>query len=424
MSGMKIKLAAAHQVTFAEPVPLNNCLGVLQVAACLRQRNIRDIQCDVLDLVEFHYLYYRDFNETMERVSEEFLVSQPDMVGFSTMADNLPIAVEICERIKKKCPAITTILGGPGASFCAREILQAFPWVDVVIRGEAEKAFPDYIDASISGIKNPAVKGSVYRSGKTIIDNGWPSPIDNLDDIPFPAFEFCRDYPAGNDNENLNSINKQPWDFSISLEPGRGCAFNCIFCSTSKFFKRKHRLKSVTRVIEEILYTRERFGNRKVIFNHDILVYHHDYISDLCREIERRVPGLSCRCHARFDTIDDSILKKMRRAGCSEIYLGIETATPRMQKLLNKNLDLTGLEKTLETFRELDYKFCLSFIVGFPEEEPADIEGIFAMALRARHRCGDAVPGSVTRTFFSGISRWRYRPGSWLERLKNAGKRA
>jgi len=123
-------------------------------------------------------------------------------------------------------------------------------------------------------------------------------------------------------------------------------------------------------VIDEILVTREKFGNQRIIFNHDILVYHHDYIDELCREIKLKVPGLTWKCHARFDTINTNILEKMHDAGCNEIFLGIETATPRMQKLINKQLDLAQFEDTLTTLRDLNYRFSLSFIVGFPKKNP------------------------------------------------------
>jgi len=181
---LKIKLGANHQVTFSDGVPLHHCLGVLQLASALRLRNKENTYVEILDFSEFHHLYNHDFNETMERVIEKILTFIPDILGLSTMSNNLPVAIEICERIKQRHPGIITILGGQGASFCAFEIIEAFPFIDAVIRGEADKAFPDYIEALNAGIKNPGIKGLVYRDGNSIIDSGWPDPIQNLDDLP------------------------------------------------------------------------------------------------------------------------------------------------------------------------------------------------------------------------------------------------
>jgi len=380
---VKIKLAAAHQLSFSDPVSLQKCLGVLQLAASLKQQNL---PCEVVDLEEYNHLFNRDFDETMEKVVEKLITPPPDLLGISTMVNNLAAALDICERIKKKLPGVIIVLGGPGISFCANEVISEFPRVDAVIRGEADNAFPQYIEALAAKTKNPTIEGLVYREGEKIVDNGWPKPIEDLDELPMPAYEFCK---KNNNKENgaglFDSFN------TVSLEAGRGCPFNCTFCSTSHFFKKKHRLKSVQRIIDEILYLKNKFGYEEIAFHHDILTLQRKYIEELCREIRRQVPGLTWKCSARFDTIDAQILKEMRAAGCNAIFLGIEVATPRMQKIINKHLDLTGFEEKIKQLKDLDYRFDLSFIVGFPEEEPEDIEALLVLALKAKYLCGDNV---------------------------------
>lgn len=366
------------------PVSLCNCLGILQLAACLKQRNV---PCEVPDLEEFNHLYNRDFDETMGRVVEKIDIANLNVLGLSTMSNNLVMALELCMRVKKKCPETVIVLGGPGVSVCAREVLAEFPWVDAIIRGEADEAFPDYVEALIANIKNPDIKGVVYRSGDNIVDKGWPDPIDQLDKLPMPAYEFCQ-----NSFNKNNRIDIMVGDYNgISLEAGRGCPFNCTFCSTSHFFKKKHRLKSVQRIINEILYTREKLGNQRIIFTHDIMTLRHEYMEELCREIQRQVPGLIWKCHARFDSINKPLLEKMHGAGCNEIFFGIEAAVPRMQKILKKQLDLTGFEEKIKWLKDLKFRFSLSYIVGVPGEEPCDIEVILAQALWTKSLCGDDV---------------------------------
>jgi len=353
------------------------------LAASLGRYNFN---CHVFDFEELNNLYNYDFEETMEKVVEKIISAAPDLLGLSTMSNNLATAVDICERVKKKKAGMITVLGGPGVSFCAQEILAAFPWVDTVVRGEADDAFPLYVQALASKKKIPPIAGLVYRSGKKIVDNGWAKPIENLDELPIPAYEFCKDNINEDKGTNLFG------DYNgISLEAGRGCPFNCTFCSTSHFFKKKHRLKPVRRIIDEILYAREKLGNQRIIFTHDIMTLRHDYMEELCREIQRRVPGLVWKCHARFDSIDKPLLEKMHGAGCNEIFFGIEAAAPGMQKILKKQLDLTGFEEKIKWLKELTFRFSLSYIVGVPGEEPRDIEAILAQALWTKSLCGDNV---------------------------------
>lgn len=354
-----------------------------------------DIPCDVADLEEFNHLYNHNFDQTMDVVVEKIITppqhsqemqDPPDLLGISTMSNNLAAAIEMCRRVKKRFSHVITVLGGPGVSFCAAEVLTEFPPVDVIIRGEADEAFPQYVEALASKTKNPPVKGTVYRSGKDIVDNGWPDPVDNLEELPVPAYEFCKpEAPANRDHEPIGDYN------GISVEAGRGCPFKCTFCSTSHYFKRKHRLKPVQRIIDEILYTREKLGEQRIIFTHDIMTLRHDYMEDLYREIQRQVPGLTWKCHARFDSIDKSLLENMQRAGCNEIFFGIEAATPRMQKIIKKNLDLTRFDQKIKWLKELNLRFSLSYIVGIPGEEPRDIEAILSHALKVKSLCGNKV---------------------------------
>ncbi|MCP4132700.1 MAG: B12-binding domain-containing radical SAM protein [bacterium] len=377
---MKIVLIAAHQVSFSDTVNLYNCLGVLALASALKKENIN---CEVTDLEEFNNLYNLDFDEVMESIVNKVLSASPTILGLSTMSNNIPIALEICERIKKRDPKIYTILGGPGVSFCAEEVLSAFPRVDCIIRGEADRALPEFVHALESGNESPGNKGSVFRKGSSIVDNGWPDPIANLDDLPIPAYEFCKTL-------STNEIKFGDYN-GICVEAGRGCPFNCVFCSTSHFFKRKFRVKSVNRVIEEILYIREKTGNMRVIFNHDLLTLDHEYIEELCKQIKIHIPELVWKCHSRLDTINEGILEKMKEAGCNEIFFGIESVTERMQKSIKKNLDLSKFDETAIAMTRLGFRFSLSFIIGFPEETRADVEEIFKYAIRARFLCGDNV---------------------------------
>jgi radical SAM superfamily enzyme YgiQ (UPF0313 family) len=380
---VKINLLATQQISVSNPVSLRNCLGVLQLAASLEQY---DFNCHVFDFEELNNLYNYDFEETMEKVVGKIISAAPDILGLSTMSNNLATAVDICERVKKKNAGVITVLGGPGVSFCAQEILMAFPWIDTVVRGEADDAFPLYVQALASKIKNPKIAGLVYHSGEKIVDNGWAKPIENLDELPIPAYEFCKD------NINENEETSLFGDYNgVSLEAGRGCPFNCTFCSTSHFFKKKHRLKSVQRIIDEILYTREKLGNQRIIFTHDIMTLRRDYMEQLCREIQRQVPGLVWKCHARFDSTDKKLLENMRQAGCNEIFYGIETTTPRMQEILKKRLDLTGFNEKIKYLKDLDFRFSLSFIVGVPGEEPQDIDSVLNHALRAKSLAGRRV---------------------------------
>lgn len=402
---MKVLLAAAHQISFGEPHSLYNCLGVLTLSACLKERGL---SCEVVDLYDYNRLAEKKCEATLDEIARKIAAQIPQnppkgpdspdsnlcILGFSAMTSNLPLALEVTRRVKELAPHVWIALGGPGASFSASEVLANFSWVDSVFRGEAERSFPEFVEryrekksAGQEGLiyDDFFIEGMVYRKGGQVVDGGWPEGLQNLDELPFPDYNFgAKGYGLGPPSE-YGDYN------GISVEVGRGCPFGCIFCSTSRYFKRKYRLKSAARVVDEVMEIERHLGKRRIIFNHDLLTLRRGFVEELCGEILRRVPGLVWKCHARLDTLDNELLDMMAKAGCNEIFLGLEGATEKMQRAVGKNLDVSRFGVPVEWAREGKILFSLSFIVGFEEEGEDDLEAMFQYAVWAKFVAGERV---------------------------------
>ncbi|MHA2026345.1 MAG: B12-binding domain-containing radical SAM protein [Candidatus Thorarchaeota archaeon] len=349
-------------------IPLFRCLGVLALSSAL---NFKSIEVEVLDLSNLNVGDISDYDEALDKVIDTIVSTNPEILGLSTMSNNIVVALEICRRIKKVDSDIVTILGGPGASFSAKEILESFKQVDIIVRGEADISFPELIVQIQSNGSIIPIKGVVYREGDQILDNGWSVPIENLDSLPIPNYEIC------SKDEDVEE--------AASIEMGRGCPFACTFCSTSSYFKRKFRMKSVDRVHSEIKLVQEKFGEkRRIKMNHDLLTFNRKYIISLCDALSELDTPIIWGCSARLDTLDDEILSRMKDVGCDRIYLGIETVTERMQEIINKRLDLTKLDETLRVAVELGFTLVLSFVIGFPEETDDDLNALWEFIFRAK----------------------------------------
>jgi radical SAM superfamily enzyme YgiQ (UPF0313 family) len=364
---LKVTLIAMHQISMETQVPLIGCLGILALSSALKKR---DIEVDVLDLSRFTVGEAFDFESLIQNVVGAISSSNPNVLGLSTMSNNIVLALEICRRVKEKHPDMIAVLGGPGASFGAERIISSFKQVDIIIRGEADTALKMIIEQMEKGGMIEPTKGVVFRDGDNIIDYGWPDPIQDLDSLPIPDYEICS---TDVDIEE-----------AVTLEVGRGCPFACTFCSTSRFFKRKFRVKSVQRIMEEIELIQERFGQRRIKMNHDLLTFNREYIISLCDELSKLDPSVKWGCSARLDTLDSEMLRRMKHAGCDRIYLGIESVTKRMQQKINKRLDLTKLDNILKTAIELNFRVILSFVIGFPEETETDIDALWSFVLHAK----------------------------------------
>lgn len=152
----------------------------------------------------------------------------------------------------------------------------------------------------------------------------------------------------------------------MRVEAGRGCPFGCTFCSTASFFGRRYRLKSPARLLRELDGLASTYGFNDFSLQHDLFTVNREKVLAFCEAVRGR--GYTWSCSARVDCVDDALLDAMYESGCRAIYYGVETGSPRMQKISQKHLDLALLAPRLKKTLVLGVTPTVSFITGYPEE--------------------------------------------------------
>ena len=170
----------------------------------------------------------------------------PDIVGISTLIyPYCSVSARIISReIKKWNPNLKIVFGNKHATYNDFRILQAYPFVDVCVRGEAEYTFLELVDTFSKGKSLKNVKGVTYREDGKIRRNEDRELLKNLDELPFPDRKLLNyDYKPA-----LGGINIFPSGFT-SISASRGCPFNCRFCCDQKIYG--YRARSIENIIEE-----------------------------------------------------------------------------------------------------------------------------------------------------------------------------
>ncbi|MBP1610031.1 MAG: Radical domain protein, partial [Acidobacteria bacterium] len=342
-------------------------LGILALAAILEERGIA---AEIVDLNRLYYRYLRskcqmDFCAFAGR---EFKYQSFDIFGFNTICSTYPLTLRIAKEVKRSHPRARIILGGPQASVVDVPTLTAFPFIDFIVRGEADETLPflleDFEDRSRWG----SIPGITFRNGERIIRNPDAPPVRDLDTLPMPAFHL---YP------DLKSCHRVP------LEIGRGCPFGCTFCSTSNFFRRRFRFKSPWRVIEQMRFIRQTYGIRSFSLTHDIFTADRKQVVHFCQALLTCGERFHWTCSARTDCLDDELIRLMGRAGCEGIFLGIETGSVRLQKEISKNLDLSEAAACIRSVARNGLRTTVSLITGFPTETRKDLQQTVSFLMNA-----------------------------------------
>jgi radical SAM superfamily enzyme YgiQ (UPF0313 family) len=310
----------------------------------------------------------------------------------------------IAKEIKNTAPNIPIIFGGPQASILPDKTLKTFPFVDFILIGEADLSFPLFLAEMEKTYPDfTSVPGLVYRNERgDIKHNRFEQPIQNLDNLPFPAYHLF------------------PKQESIKLDVGRGCPFMCTYCSTNNFFSKTYRVKSVDRIIQEMITIYEELNIRHFGFAHDMFTLNKKIIFDLCYKLidVKNKKGIEFiwTCSARIDCVTDEMLIQMQKAGCQSIFFGIETGSEKIQKEIQKNLDVSKAFKIADLCRTIGLNMYASFILGFPEEKKTDIEKTLQTIMKL-----------VTKGVFVQISELTLLPGTQIfnkhrNKLKLDGK--
>lgn len=152
----------------------------------------------------------------------------------------------------------------------------------------------------------------------------------------------------------------------VPLQASMGCPYNCAFCNFIKD-RRLNRIRPVEAVVSD-MKTIARRGGRYVWFVDDNFRLGRRGLSDLCRRfIEEDLP-LKWMSFMRADALLDEDMELLKRAGCQEVQLGIESADPQILQNMNKGVAPSTYHTVLKRLRSVGINCSCYFIFGFPGE--------------------------------------------------------
>jgi len=349
-------------------------VGILSLAAVLEAKGL---QPEVVDLNRVYYSWSQDSkrNKTdfCSFAGDYFASRDFDFFGFSTVCSSYPLTLRISAEVKRAHHKSMVALGGPQASVVDISTMRAFRFIDLIVRGEAEQTLPDLVDAMSGQSSLAEIPGITFRRGSEIVRGPDAPLVLDLDALPFPAFHlfpdvrFCRHFP---------------------LELGRGCPFACTFCSTNDFFRRRFRLKSPARMIAEMRRVKQTYGINSFELVHDMFTVDRKRVVAFCEALLESREEFFWGCSARTDCVDEELIALMARAGCRGIFFGIESGSSRMQKIIDKGLELNDSAERIRSCDEFKINTAVSLMAGFPEETMNDLRdtaGFFVDSLRYDH---------------------------------------
>jgi anaerobic magnesium-protoporphyrin IX monomethyl ester cyclase len=309
----------------------------------------------------------------IEEVKAEIKKRSPEIVGITCSSLTYSRCVEMAKAVKEVCPTCKVVVGGPHPSYMPDSMLQ-HPEIDCLVIGEGEVAMvklaasiqkgePDSVLAKIPGV--------ACRAGRSA-----PEFIKDLDTAPMPARHLL---PMKMYDRALPYIDAKPVDTMSIL---RGCPYQCAYCETRELWGNSCRAFSPQRVIDEIKQIVGNYGTKGIYFVGDNFTINKKRTSELCQLIKENKLDIKWTCETRADLISKELLMDMKSAGCQTLFFGVESGSPRIQQMLNKNIDLHEVERAFELCRQVGIQTATSFMLGIPGETVEDMHATFKFAKR------------------------------------------
>ncbi len=290
---------------------------------------------------------------------KEILKLNADIIGFSATTSSFPDAADMAAALKLASPGVITVCGGVHCSALGAALLKDYPAFDFLVMGEGEMTLAEL---ALGG--NPAdVKGIVWRSGRDVVENSPRKMIEDLDILPFPAYEKLKGFPRGY-NLPLFSYAKFP---CTSMVTSRGCLFQCSYCDRS-VFKKGFRYNSAGYIYSHLKYLNGKFGIRHVNIYDDLFTTDEKRIVELCGRLIKEPIDMQFNCAVRVGFAPDRLLKMLKDAGCLMVSLGIESADPGMLRKHKAGVTLEAVRDTVARIQAAGLRAKGLFMMGLPGE--------------------------------------------------------
>ncbi|MBP1752038.1 MAG: Radical domain protein [Geobacteraceae bacterium] len=366
-----IVLVFPYFETHSPQAMLFHPLGIAQLTALLRQENM-DVM--VIDCT------FRHRTDVIARI----VAARPRIVGIYAMVSISDNTLDIAGELRRQLPETLLLCGGPLPTLRPEQFSRSF---HLILRGESIHSLPglcrDFLQAGMSLrdlrvlLSDPEKYPGVYcqEPDSPSIIQSLPRSSDEelLNRLPVPD---RHDY----DHERYQNfwINRE--GFSLAgIMTTYGCPYKCDFCS-KPIFGERFRRRSMDWIFEEIRDIRAR-GYDGLWIADDGFTLDLDHLRAFCERMIREKLDMKWFCLSRVDSITCRDMELMRQSGCRKVFLGLESASNEVLRLMNKQTTVEMAEETVALFAQSGIRSAGFFMIGYPGETYASIETTFQWAL-------------------------------------------
>jgi anaerobic magnesium-protoporphyrin IX monomethyl ester cyclase len=201
------------------------------------------------------------------------------------------------------------------------------------------------------------VPGLVYKSNGTIMTTPPYPEVEDFDQYRNPARHLLP-------NDLYAEFPTERRNFTV-LVTSKGCPRGCLFCEAGRTPYNPRSPETVVTEIEECYW---KYGIREFdIFDYEFVISRKRAVA-ICKGLQEKNLDLIWACRARIDSVNEELLREMKKAGCNRIYYGIESGVQEILDRLNKGITLSHIRETISLTKQMGIRALGFFLIGNPGE--------------------------------------------------------
>jgi anaerobic magnesium-protoporphyrin IX monomethyl ester cyclase len=286
------------------------------------------------------------------------------------------VAWEMIEAAKKAGARV--LVHGSDASDHAGDYLRLGS--DYVLDGEAEYTLLHVVEALIGGGDPERISGVKWlgpscSNEMVIASSRKATPLTNA--LPLPARDLI---DISTYRSAWRSANRP---FSLNLIASRGCPFRCNWCAKPIFGDSFH-LRPAAEVALEMKLLKETYGAEHLWFADDIFGLNRHWLEEFASHVEQHQCAVPFKIQARADLMTKESVSALKRAGCVEVWMGVESGSQKVLDAMEKGLRVEHVIAAREHLKQEQIRACYFLQLGYPGEHWEDIQQTIALVRGTR----------------------------------------
>lgn len=309
--------------------------------------------------------------DVFAKISSYLATGEYRYIGFTVMpGPQAKASIPLAKKIKEQFPETVMIWGGYFPASHYKVILNA-GYVDFVVNGPGDKAFPALLDALEKNQPYELIKNLIFKSGETIVKNPKEDLFEQDSLPPLPYDKLAELYPIEKYLGKTYLGNK-----TMAYHSSIGCPFTCSFCAVVPIYEARWKAKSAQLVYNDVKYIKDKWGADAVEFHDNNFFVSEKRTVEFAKLIKPE--GMKWWGMARIDTMDkykDESLALISEAGCKMIFFGAESGNDKVLQQMDKGGTQTGEQilRFAERLKPFGIVPEYSFVLGMPAPTPEQV---------------------------------------------------